>query len=137
MEEHRRIYTVIYRNLVVVHQQKPSDSGTYVSENRCQLEDRSDEKNPVQELQEVKPSSSNLVSGPSPSSRWRTISETEENLNELPGEHQRKCHKPDRISFSFDESLALCVIREIRCERSSSSGSTGTPSNPDLDAGVK
>lgn len=54
----------------------------------------------------------------------------EENSDELSGERQRKRHKSDSISFSFDESLALCVIREIRCERSSSSESTGTPSNP-------
>lgn len=54
----------------------------------------------------------------------------EENSDELSGERQRKRHKSDSISLSFDESLALCVIREICCERSSSSESTGTPSNP-------
>uniref|UniRef100_A0A8C5XHT5 E3 ubiquitin-protein ligase Mdm2 n=1 Tax=Microcebus murinus TaxID=30608 RepID=A0A8C5XHT5_MICMU len=136
VKEHRKIYTMIYRNLVVVNQQEPSDSGTSVSENRCHLEGGSDQKDPVQELQEEKPSSSNLVSRPSTSSRRRAISETEENLDELSGERQRKRHKSDNISLSFDESLALCVIREICCERSSSSESTGTPSNPDLDAGV-
>ncbi|KAM8801761.1 E3 ubiquitin-protein ligase Mdm2 [Rhynchonycteris naso] len=135
VKEHRKIYTMIYRNLVVVNQQEPSDSGTSVSENRCHLEGGSDQKDPVQELQEEKPSSSDLVSRPSTSSR-RTISETGENSDELPGECQRKRHKSDSISVSFDESLAVCVIREIRCERSSSSESTGTPSNPDLDAGV-
>ncbi|XP_058598046.1 E3 ubiquitin-protein ligase Mdm2 isoform X3 [Neofelis nebulosa] len=81
VKEHRKIYTMIYRNLVVVNQH-------------------------------------------------------EEHSDELPGERQRKRHKSDSISLSFDESLALCVIREICCERSSSSESTGTPSNPDLDAGV-
>uniref|UniRef100_A0A8C5XU97 RanBP2-type domain-containing protein n=1 Tax=Microcebus murinus TaxID=30608 RepID=A0A8C5XU97_MICMU len=128
--KHRKTYTMIYRNL------EPLDSGTSVSENRCHLEGGSDQKDPVQELQEEKPSSSNLVSRPSTSSRRRAISETEENLDELSGERQRKRHKSDNISLSFDESLALCVIREIRCERSSSSESTGTPSNPDLDAGI-
>ncbi|XP_019310594.1 LOW QUALITY PROTEIN: E3 ubiquitin-protein ligase Mdm2 [Panthera pardus] len=136
VKEHRKIYTMIYRNLVVVNQHEPSDSGTSVSENRCHLEGGSDQKDPVQELQEEKPSSSDLVSRPSTSSRRRTISETEEHSDELPGERQRKRHKSDSISLSFDESLALCVIREICCERSSSSESTGTPSNPDLDAGV-
>ncbi|XP_054436054.1 E3 ubiquitin-protein ligase Mdm2 isoform X2 [Pteronotus mesoamericanus] len=136
VKEHRKIYTMIYRNLVVVNQQEPSDSGTSGSENRCHLEGGSDQKDSVQELQEEKPSSSDSVSRPSTSSRRRTISETEENSDELPGERQRKRHKSDSISFSFDESLALCVIREIRCERSSSSESAGTPSNPDLDAGV-
>ncbi|KAL2776066.1 E3 ubiquitin-protein ligase Mdm2 isoform g [Daubentonia madagascariensis] len=136
VKEHRKIYTMIYRNLVVVNQQEPSDSGTSVNENRCHLEGGSDQKDPVQELQEEKPSSSNLVSRPSTSSRRRAISETEENSDELSGERQRKRHKSDSISLSFDESLALCVIREICCERSSSSESTGTPSNPDPDAGV-
>uniref|UniRef100_A0A8C5V9Q6 DM2 domain-containing protein n=1 Tax=Microcebus murinus TaxID=30608 RepID=A0A8C5V9Q6_MICMU len=77
VKEHRKIYTMIYRNLVVVNQQEPSDSGTSVSENRCHLEGGSDQKDPVQELQEEKPSSSNLVSRPSTSSRRRAISETE------------------------------------------------------------
>ncbi|XP_007463620.1 PREDICTED: E3 ubiquitin-protein ligase Mdm2 isoform X3 [Lipotes vexillifer] len=136
VKEHRKIYTMIYRNLVIVNQQEPSDSGTSVSENRCHLEGGSVQKDLVQELQEEKPSSSDLVSRPSTSSRRRAVSETEENSDELPGERQRKRHKSDNISLSFDESLALCVIREICCERSSSSESTGTPSNPDLDAGV-
>lgn len=90
-------------------------------------------KEPGQELQEEKPTSSSLVSRPSTSSRRRAVSETEENLDELPGERQRKRHKSDNISLSFDESLALCVIRELCCERSSSSESTETPSNLDLD----
>ncbi|CAD7676882.1 unnamed protein product [Nyctereutes procyonoides] len=136
VKEHRKIYTMIYRNLVVVNQHEPSDSGTSVSENSCHREGGSDQKDPVQELQEEKPSSSDLISRPSTSSRRRTISETEEHADDLPGERQRKRHKSDSISLSFDESLALCVIREICCERSSSSESTGTPSNPDLDAGV-
>uniref|UniRef100_A0A2K6S7H7 E3 ubiquitin-protein ligase Mdm2 n=1 Tax=Saimiri boliviensis boliviensis TaxID=39432 RepID=A0A2K6S7H7_SAIBB len=131
VKEHRKIYTMIYRNLVVVNQQESSDSGTSVSESRCQFEGGSDQKDPVQELQEERPSSSHLVSRPSTSSRRRAVSETEENSDELSGERQRKRHKSDSISLSFDESLALCVIREICCERSSSSESTGTPSNPD------
>ncbi|XP_060050951.1 E3 ubiquitin-protein ligase Mdm2 isoform X2 [Erinaceus europaeus] len=129
VKEHRKIYTMIYRNLVIVNQQ---GSGTSMSESRCHLEGRSDQKDSVQELQEEKPSSSDLVSRPSTSSRRRTI----DTSDELPGERQRKRHKSDSISLSFDESLALCVIKEICCERSSSSESTGTSSNPDLDACV-
>ncbi|XP_037678040.1 E3 ubiquitin-protein ligase Mdm2-like [Choloepus didactylus] len=79
VKEHRKIYTMIYRNLVVVNQ--------------------------------------------------RAVSETEENSDELAGERQRKRHKSDSVSFSFGESFALCVIREICRERSSSSDSTETPSN--------
>nr|XP_023499743.1 E3 ubiquitin-protein ligase Mdm2 isoform X3 [Equus caballus]XP_023499745.1 E3 ubiquitin-protein ligase Mdm2 isoform X3 [Equus caballus] len=81
VKEHRKIYTMIYRNLVVVNQ-------------------------------------------------------PEENSDELPGERQRKRHKSDSVSLSFDEGLALCVIREICCDGGSSSESAGTPSDPDLDAGV-
>ncbi|CAO2583788.1 E3 ubiquitin-protein ligase Mdm2, partial [Lemmus lemmus] len=117
VKEHRKIYTMIYRNLVVVSQQESSDSGT--------------SEDPVREPQEEKPSSDSF-SRPSTSSRRRAISETEENSDELPGERQRKRHR----SLSFDESLALCVLREICCERSSSSESTETPSNQDLDDGV-
>ncbi|XP_053440689.1 E3 ubiquitin-protein ligase Mdm2 isoform X3 [Nycticebus coucang] len=130
VKEHRKIYTMIYRNLVVVNQQELSNSGTSVTENKCHLEDGSDQKDPVPELQEEKPSSSNVVSRPSTSSRRRAISETEENSDELSGEGQRKRHRSDSISLSFDESLALCVIREICCERSSPSESPGTPSHP-------
>ncbi|XP_076410322.1 E3 ubiquitin-protein ligase Mdm2 isoform X7 [Peromyscus maniculatus bairdii] len=103
-----------------------------MSESRCQPEGGSDRKDPVQEPPEEKPSSSDPVSRPSTSSRRRAVSETEENADELPGERQRKRHR----SLSFDESLALCVLREICCERSSSSESTETPSNQDLDDGV-
>uniref|UniRef100_A0A2K6S7I9 E3 ubiquitin-protein ligase Mdm2 n=1 Tax=Saimiri boliviensis boliviensis TaxID=39432 RepID=A0A2K6S7I9_SAIBB len=77
VKEHRKIYTMIYRNLVVVNQQESSDSGTSVSESRCQFEGGSDQKDPVQELQEERPSSSHLVSRPSTSSRRRAVSETE------------------------------------------------------------
>ncbi|XP_040837909.1 E3 ubiquitin-protein ligase Mdm2 isoform X1 [Ochotona curzoniae] len=134
VKEHRKIYTMIYRNLVVINQQEPSNSGMSVNEDRCHPEGGNDEKEPGQELQEEKPTSSSLVLRPSTSSRRRAVSETaEENLDELPGERQRKRHKSDNISLSFDESLALCVIRELCCERSSSSESTETPSNLDLD----
>ncbi|KAF6120288.1 MDM2 proto-oncogene [Phyllostomus discolor] len=78
VKEHRKIYTMIYRNLVVVNKQEPSNSGTSESENICHLEGGSDQKDSVQELQEEKPSSSELVSIPSTSSRRRTVSETED-----------------------------------------------------------
>ncbi|KAL6083004.1 hypothetical protein STEG23_028004, partial [Scotinomys teguina] len=125
VKEHRKIYTMIYRNLVVVSQQESADSSTSMSENRCQPEGGSDRKDPVQEPSEEKPSSSDPFSRPSTSSRRRAISETEENTDDLPTERQRKRHR----SLSFDESLALCVLREICCERSSGSESTETPSN--------
>lgn len=132
VKEHRKIYTMIYRNLVVVGQQESSDSGTSMSESRYQPEGGSDLKDPVQDPQEEKPSSSDSVSRPTTSSRRRAISETEENADDLPGDRQRKRHR----SLSFDESLALCVLRGMCCERSSSSESTETPEHQDLDDGV-
>ncbi|KAM5288700.1 E3 ubiquitin-protein ligase Mdm2 isoform 2-T2 [Ctenodactylus gundi] len=129
VKEHRKIYAMIYRNLVVVNQR---DSGTSVNENSCHLEGGSDQKDPAQEPQEERPSSSDSVSRPSTSSRRRAISETDE----LPVDRQRKRHKSDNSSLSFDGSPAFCVIRELCRERSSSSESTETPSNLDLDDGV-
>ncbi|XP_006859605.1 PREDICTED: E3 ubiquitin-protein ligase Mdm2 isoform X3 [Chrysochloris asiatica] len=64
------------------------------------------------------------------------VSQQGESSGELSSEVQRKRHRSDPVSLSFDESVALCVIREICCERGSSSESTETPSNPDLDAAV-
>uniref|UniRef100_A0A452T3G0 Uncharacterized protein n=1 Tax=Ursus maritimus TaxID=29073 RepID=A0A452T3G0_URSMA len=92
---------------------EPLDSGISVSENGCHLEGGSDQKDPGQGLQEEKPSSSDLVSRPSTSCKRRVIGETEECSDELPGEGQQKHHKSDSVSLSFDESLALYVIREM------------------------
>nr|KAF6496359.1 MDM2 proto-oncogene [Rousettus aegyptiacus] len=112
VKEHRKIYTMIYRNLVVVNQQEPSDSGIPVSENSCHLEGGSDEKDPVQELQEEKPSSSDSVSRPSPSSRRRTISETED-VKEL--EKEETQDKEESVESSFPlNAIEPCVICQGR-----------------------
>lgn len=42
----------------------------------------------------------------------------------------------DSVSPSFGESPALCVRREVPCERSSSSDRAGAPADLGLDAGV-
>ncbi|XP_075407426.1 E3 ubiquitin-protein ligase Mdm2 isoform X2 [Tenrec ecaudatus] len=136
VKDHRKIYTMIYRNLVIVNQQEPLDSGTSVSENRCKLEDGNVQKDSMPELQEEKPSSSNLICRPTTSSRRRAISETEDNSEDLAVEVQRKRHRSDNVSLSFNDGVALCVIRGICCERSSSSESVETPSIPDADTGV-
>uniref|UniRef100_A0A8C9BF72 E3 ubiquitin-protein ligase Mdm2 n=1 Tax=Phocoena sinus TaxID=42100 RepID=A0A8C9BF72_PHOSS len=104
VKEHRKIYTMIYRNLVIVNQQEPSDSGTSVSENRCHLEGGSVQKDLVQELQEEKPSSSDLVSRPSTSSRRRAVSETEETQD-----------KEESVESSFPlNAIEPCVICQGR-----------------------
>uniref|UniRef100_A0A8C6EAD3 E3 ubiquitin-protein ligase Mdm2 n=1 Tax=Moschus moschiferus TaxID=68415 RepID=A0A8C6EAD3_MOSMO len=104
VKEHRKIYTMIYRNLVVVSQQEPSDSVTSVSENRCHLEGGSNQKDLVQELQEEKPSSSDMVSRPSTSSRRRAVSETEETQD-----------KEESMESSFPlNAIEPCVICQGR-----------------------
>ncbi|EAW97203.1 Mdm2, transformed 3T3 cell double minute 2, p53 binding protein (mouse), isoform CRA_c [Homo sapiens] len=108
VKEHRKIYTMIYRNLVVVNQQESSDSGTSVSENRCHLEGGSDQKDLVQELQEEKPSSSHLVSRPSTSSRRRAISETE-------FEREETQDKEESVESSLPlNAIEPCVICQGR-----------------------
>ncbi|XP_038612208.1 E3 ubiquitin-protein ligase Mdm2 [Tachyglossus aculeatus] len=133
VKEHRRLYAMVSRNLIAVSRQEPVGAETSNSETRCQLETGTSPKETVQELPEEKPASPNLTSRPTTSSRRRTHSETDETLDELSGERQRKRHKSDSISLTFDESLALCVISELCCERSNSSESNDIPSNPDLD----
>ncbi|XP_072483666.1 E3 ubiquitin-protein ligase Mdm2-like isoform X2 [Notamacropus eugenii] len=135
VKEHRRLYAMISRNLIVVNQQEFASPDTSTNEASCQLEIGSDQKESIQEWQEEKPSP-NLNTRPTTSSRRRTHSEAEENSEELPGERHRKRHKSDSISLTFDESCALCVISEICCERSGSSDSTEIPSSPDIDTGV-
>ncbi|XP_072483643.1 E3 ubiquitin-protein ligase Mdm2-like isoform X3 [Notamacropus eugenii] len=135
VKEHRRLYAMISRNLIVVNQQEFASPDTSTNEASCQLEIGSDQKESIQEWQEEKPSP-NLNTRPTTSSRRRTHSEAEENSEELPGERHRKRHKSDSISLTFDASCALCVISEICCERSGSSDSTEIPSSPDIDTGV-
>nr|KAF6374537.1 MDM2 proto-oncogene [Pipistrellus kuhlii] len=111
VKEHRKIYTMIYRNLVIVNQAEPSDSGTSVSENRGHLEGGSDQKDSVQELQEEKPSSSDLVSRPSTSSRRRTISETEDVKEYEREETQDK----ESVESNFpNNAIEPCVICQGR-----------------------
>ncbi|KAF6120281.1 MDM2 proto-oncogene [Phyllostomus discolor] len=68
VKEHRKIYTMIYRNLVVVNKQEPSNSGTSESENICHLEGGSDQKKKTQTnyLVNVKGSATNQIVFPFP-----------------------------------------------------------------------
>nr|KAF6453108.1 MDM2 proto-oncogene [Molossus molossus] len=112
VKEHRKIYTMIYRNLVIVNQQETSNSGTSVSENRCHLEGGSDQKDSVQEQQEEKPSSSDVVSRPSTSSRRRTISETDD-VKEF--EREETQDKEENVESNFpNNAIEPCVICQGR-----------------------
>ncbi|XP_031794018.1 E3 ubiquitin-protein ligase Mdm2-like isoform X3 [Sarcophilus harrisii] len=105
---------------------------TSSNETRRRLEIGSEKEESMQQLQEERPP--NLNSRPTTSSR-RTHSEIE-NSDELPGERDRKRHKSDSMSLTFDESCALCVLREICCEQNITSDSTEIPSSPDIDTGI-
>ncbi|NXY29582.1 MDM2 ligase, partial [Pomatorhinus ruficollis] len=130
VKEHRRLYSMISRNLIAINQQV--DSSTYLifmhrlTQYFCYQES-------MQELEE-KQTSSNGTSRPTTSSRRRTHSESEENsLDDLHSD-RRKRHKSDSISLTFDESLSWCVVSGLCRERSNSSDSTDSLSIPDLDA---
>uniref|UniRef100_A0A6I8SIA9 E3 ubiquitin-protein ligase Mdm2 n=1 Tax=Xenopus tropicalis TaxID=8364 RepID=A0A6I8SIA9_XENTR len=70
-------------------------------------------------------------SKPCNSSQRKSNNETEEISSvDHPAEQQRKRHKSDSISLTFDESLSWWVISGLRCDRNSSE-STDTSSNPD------
>ncbi|KAF3815832.1 hypothetical protein GH733_016203 [Mirounga leonina] len=115
VKEHRKIDTGFYRNLVVDSQHEPSNSGTCVSENRCHLEGGSDQKDPGK------------------SYRKRNLHLQIWCLHHAPLPEGEQGNVIDLIVFpflSFDENLALCVTREVPCERSNSSESTETPVKP-------
>uniref|UniRef100_A0A8D2CR69 E3 ubiquitin-protein ligase Mdm2 n=1 Tax=Sciurus vulgaris TaxID=55149 RepID=A0A8D2CR69_SCIVU len=106
VKEHRKIYAMIYRNLVIVNPRELSNSSTSTSESRCHRDGGSDQKDPLQAPQEEKPSSSSLVSSPCISSRRRTISETEENSDELSEESME--------SSFLHNAIEPCVICQGR-----------------------
>uniref|UniRef100_A0A8B9FBA5 E3 ubiquitin-protein ligase Mdm2 n=1 Tax=Amazona collaria TaxID=241587 RepID=A0A8B9FBA5_9PSIT len=129
VKEHRRLYSMISRNLIAVNQQDSTLADTPEDDARLQLEE---DKESVQELEE-KQTSSNVTSRPTTSSRRRTHSESEEDSSD-DLHNRRKRHKSDSISLTFDESLSWCVVSGLCRERSNSSNSTESLFIPDLDA---
>ncbi|KAM4677194.1 E3 ubiquitin-protein ligase Mdm2 isoform 2-T2 [Discoglossus pictus] len=131
VKEPRRLYAMISRNLVNVGSQDSADC--ILSENEtCSIQDtQNDQKESAQELPEqlTAPTSE---SRPCNSSQRKAHNETEKSSNDQPSEHQRKRHKSDSISLTFDESLSWWVISGLRCDRHSSE-STDSSSNPDVD----
>ncbi|KAM9578182.1 E3 ubiquitin-protein ligase Mdm2 isoform 2-T3 [Guaruba guarouba] len=129
VKEHRRLYSMISRNLIAVNQQDATLADIPEDGARLQLEENKDS---VQELEE-KQTSSNVTSRPTTSSRRRTHSESEDSSDDLHN-NRRKRHKSDSISLTFDESLSWCVVSGLCRERSNSSNSTESLFIPDLDA---
>ncbi|KAM4901630.1 E3 ubiquitin-protein ligase Mdm2 isoform 3-T4 [Sylvia borin] len=133
VKEHRRLYSMISRNLIAVNQQGSTLGDTREDDATPHLEEENVVKESVQELEE-KQTSSNVTSRPTTSSRRRTHSESEENSSDDLHSDRRKRHKSDSISLTFDESLSWCVVSGLCRERSNSSDSTDSLSIPDLDA---
>ncbi|XP_062989952.1 E3 ubiquitin-protein ligase Mdm2 [Elgaria multicarinata webbii] len=123
VKEHRQLYLMISKNLITARQQDSNNVNTSVNQSKGQLENGNTLKEAVQESSEAT------------TSRRRAHSETEENVSEdVNDERQRKRHKSDSISLTFDESLSWCVVNGLYCDRSNSSTSAGSPSSPDHNA---
>ncbi|CAJ0965855.1 unnamed protein product [Ranitomeya imitator] len=119
VKEPRRLYAMISKNLV-----------TADSEDCC-VDTFAKEASFSQPEISVQDSSEELQEKltPSASSSKKSPSESEENSsNGQPSEQQRKRHKSDSISLTFDESLSWWVISGLRCDRNSSD-STDTSTN--------
>ncbi|XP_054844354.1 E3 ubiquitin-protein ligase Mdm2 isoform X2 [Eublepharis macularius] len=123
VKEHRQLYLMISKNLTTVNHQDSSNVNTSVNQSRSPLENGNAIKESVQESSEAT------------TSRRRARSETEENALEEPNdERQRKRHKSDSISLTFDESLSWCVVSGLYCDGSNGSSSSGSVSSPDNNA---
>ncbi|XP_069085285.1 E3 ubiquitin-protein ligase Mdm2 [Pleurodeles waltl] len=115
VKEPRRLYAMISKNLITVSQQESPVVCSSVKDSSL-LESES----VVKDSQE-KPAAASSTYGPTTSSQRRTRSENEDNSsNEAFGERQRKRHKSDSISLTFDESLSWYVISGLRRDRSGS-----------------
>eukprot|EP00079_Xenopus_tropicalis_P033727 XP_017947498.1 PREDICTED: E3 ubiquitin-protein ligase Mdm2 isoform X4 [Xenopus tropicalis] len=139
VKEPRRLYAMISRNLVSAAVKESSEDvyGNHV----CSFPDKQkSQKELLQELPEkvIAPA---YDSKPCNSSQRKSNNETDnsvlfsvcvEEISSVdhPAEQQRKRHKSDSISLTFDESLSWWVISGLRCDRNSSE-STDTSSNPD------
>ncbi|XP_048356540.1 E3 ubiquitin-protein ligase Mdm2 isoform X1 [Sphaerodactylus townsendi] len=119
VKEHRQLYLMISKNLTA-NQQDSSNVNTSSNQSRSLLENGNAIKESMQESCEAS------------TSRRRVRSETEGNVLEDPSdERQRKRHKSDSISLTFDESLSWCVVSGLYRDRSNSGSSSGSVSIPD------
>ncbi|XP_044305806.1 E3 ubiquitin-protein ligase Mdm2 [Varanus komodoensis] len=121
VKEHRQLYLMISKNLITVSQQDSNNVNTSVNQSRCQLDNGNSLKELVQESNGA-------------NSRRRAHSETEGASEDMNDERQRKRHKSDSISLTFDESLSWCVVSGLYSDRSNSSTSADSPSSPDHNA---
>ncbi|XP_056430142.1 E3 ubiquitin-protein ligase Mdm2 isoform X2 [Hyla sarda] len=126
VKEPRRLYAMISKNLVTADsadgclETLEKEESSFSETDNCAQQS-------AEELQEkISPSASTPKKSHS--------EEPEENSsNGQPSEQQRKRHKSDSISLTFDESLSWWVISGLRCDRNSSD-STDISSNTDHEA---
>ncbi|XP_069485816.1 E3 ubiquitin-protein ligase Mdm2 isoform X2 [Ambystoma mexicanum] len=120
VKEPRRLYAMISKNLITVSQQESVEVG-------------SSAKDTVLKDLHEKCTTASLTSAPTTSSQRRTCSETDNSSNDAPAERQRKRHKSDSISLTFDQSLSWYVISGMPRDRTGSD-TTDTCSVQNLDS---
>ncbi|KAG8577925.1 hypothetical protein GDO81_010328 [Engystomops pustulosus] len=119
VKEPRRLYAMISKNLVTTDTEDCFVETSEKEPSSCSQTENSAHVS-AEEQEKITPS----VSSPK-------NSDSEENSsNGQPSEQQRKRHKSDSISLTFDESLSWWVISGLRCDRNSSD-STDASSNAD------
>ncbi|KAM8974140.1 E3 ubiquitin-protein ligase Mdm2 [Pelodytes ibericus] len=125
VKEPRRLYAMISKNLITAASQESSDAvprenGACSISNKLNTQKESSE--------DVQERLSPPISRPGSSSQRKTLSESEENAaNDQPAEQQRRRHKSDSISLTFDESLSWWVISGLRCDRNNSESTDASP----------
>ncbi|KAM4035306.1 E3 ubiquitin-protein ligase Mdm2 isoform 2-T3 [Anomaloglossus baeobatrachus] len=125
VKEPRRLYAMISKNLITADSEDCCGDTSAKEASNFSQTDRSIQDS-TEELQEKITASA--------SSSKKSQSESEENSSSgQPPDHQRKRHKSDSISLTFDESLSWWVISGLRCDRNSSD-STDTSTNADHEA---
>ncbi|KAM9313394.1 E3 ubiquitin-protein ligase Mdm2 [Gastrophryne carolinensis] len=128
VKEPRRLYAMISKNLVAADSPESSGDALYVKELCPVSQSKSSQQDSTCELQEK------LLPAASTSSPKKSHSESEENSSsDQPTDQQRKRHKSDSISLTFDESLSWWVISGLRCDRNNSD-STDSSSNTEPNA---
>ncbi|XP_077325244.1 E3 ubiquitin-protein ligase Mdm2 isoform X2 [Lithobates pipiens] len=125
VKEPRRLYAMISKNLVTADSQESLGDVLY-GKDKCTLQSPGSQASSVEFQEKLPP-------GTSASCSKKGNSDSENSSNDQPAEQQRKRHKSDSISLTFDESLSWWVISGLRCDRNNSD-STDTSSNADLQA---
>ncbi|KAG8577926.1 hypothetical protein GDO81_010328 [Engystomops pustulosus] len=118
VKEPRRLYAMISKNLVTTDTEDCFVETSEKEPSSCSQTENSAHVS-AEEQEKITPS----VSSPK-------NSDSENSSNGQPSEQQRKRHKSDSISLTFDESLSWWVISGLRCDRNSSD-STDASSNAD------